>query len=60
MDTVKKRGLRSKVEAQIMADFLWREGCRHGDDIRRIVHDLHRIEQKWNVKPRKIREFIET
>jgi hypothetical protein len=55
-----KRGIRNKTEAQIMADFLWREKERHLDNINDIVSDLLRIKRKWKVKPRKIREWIET
>lgn len=55
-----KRGIRNKTEAQILADFLWKEGVRHGQNIFDIIEDLHKIEHKWKVKPRKIREWVET
>jgi len=54
-----RRKLRTKSEAQSLADFLWNEGMRHGEDIYKIVDDLRAIEKKWKVKPRRIREFVE-
>ncbi len=56
---VNKRKLRTKSEAQSLADFLWNEGMRHGEDIYRIVDDLRKIEKKWKIKPRRVREFVE-
>ena len=44
--------VKSRAEAQALSEFLYKEGCRHGDDIRKIVDDLHELERKWKVKPR--------
>ena len=44
--------VKSKVEAQILAEFLYKEGHRHGQDIWEIVDDLRLLEKKWGVKPR--------
>lgn len=52
------RTVKTKSEAIALAGFLWNEGCRHGEDIRHIVEDLHALEKKWKVRPRKIREFV--
>jgi hypothetical protein len=46
-----ERTCKNKSEAQALANFLYREGIRHWDDIRKIVEDLRLIEKKWNVKP---------
>lgn len=44
--------IKSKTEAQIFCEFLYKEGFRHGQDINRIVEDLRELEKKWGVKPR--------
>jgi hypothetical protein len=46
--------VRNRAEAQALSEFLYKEGKRHGDDIRKIVEDLRLLERKWKVKPRGI------
>jgi hypothetical protein len=50
-----KRKIRSKAEAQSLADFLWNEKERHLDDINDIVKDLLHLKMKYDVRPRMIR-----
>lgn len=59
-DNPKVREVESKEEAQALAQFLYNEGCRHGEDIRQILEDLRRLEKRWGVIPRRIREFVKT
>lgn len=48
----KEETVKTRTEAQILSEFLYKEGMRHDQDIRRIVEDLYELERKWKVKPR--------
>ena len=45
-------------QAQALADFLWYERERHGDDIEQIEMDLKALEEKWRVTPRSRRVHV--
>jgi len=49
----KKVKVADKATAQALAEFLYKEGIRHGQDIHSIVRDLRALEKKWGVKPTK-------
>ena len=54
-----KRKVRTKAEAQALADFLWNEKERHLDDLNHIISDLINLRVKYGVTPRMKREFVE-
>lgn len=53
-----ERTVRTKFEAEALANFLWNEMERHIDDIEAIVADLKLLQKKWGVEPKRIREFV--
>lgn len=53
MKEKKRIKVSDKATAQALAEFLYKEGMRHGQDINNIVQDLHALEKKWGVKPTK-------
>ena len=52
--------LASREEAQAMANFLWNEKCRHGEDIDKLLVELDDLNMIWNVVPEKRRRFVAT
>lgn len=44
--------VRSKIEAQMLAEFLLKEKDRHLEDINHIATDLVALKKKWGVTPR--------
>ena len=58
MKEKKRVKVNSKEVAQALCEFLYKEGRRHGQDIYQIVQDLHKLEDKWGVKPTK--KYVDT